>query len=50
MSKCYREVIPKGHLIQFFICIYESFFYEASVSFNEGTRIKEAKDHNEINA
>jgi hypothetical protein len=42
ISEYYKEVTPLGHLIQSGNCplasnhIYESFFYEAGVSFGEG--------------
>ncbi|PNF30200.1 hypothetical protein B7P43_G08428 [Cryptotermes secundus] len=52
ISKCYKEVSPLGHLIQSGNCpkaydyTYESLFYEARVSFDEGRQIKETEDHN----
>jgi hypothetical protein len=46
-------VTPLGHFIQSRNCplvfnyIYDSLFYEARVSFDEGRQIKEVEDHNE---
>ena len=51
-SEYYKEVSPLGHLIQSGNCsqaydyTYESLFYEARVSFDEGRQIKQAEDHN----
>jgi hypothetical protein len=48
-----KRLTPLRHLIQSGNCplafnyIYESLFYEARVSFNDGGQIKEAEDHNE---
>jgi hypothetical protein len=53
ISEYYKEVTTLCHLIQSGNCspafnyTYESLFYEARASFDEGRQIKEAKDHNE---
>jgi hypothetical protein len=53
ISECCKEVTSLGRLIQSGNCppafsyTYESLYYEARVSFDEGRQIKEAKDHNE---
>jgi hypothetical protein len=53
ISGYYREVTPFGHLIQSGNCslpfnyTYDSLFYEAKVSFDEGRQLKEAEEHNE---
>jgi hypothetical protein len=54
ISGYYKEVTPLGHLIQSGNCppafdyIYESSFYDARVSFDEGRQIKEAEDLRKI--
>jgi hypothetical protein len=53
INEYYNEVTSLDHLIQSGYCplafnyTYESLFYEARVSLDEGRQIKEAKDHNE---
>jgi hypothetical protein len=53
ISEYYKKVTPLGPLIQSRNCplafnyTYESLFYRARVSFNEGRQIKEAQNHNE---
>jgi hypothetical protein len=50
ISEYYKEVAPLGHLIQSGNCplaynyTYESLFYKARLSFDEGRQIKEAED------
>jgi hypothetical protein len=52
ISEYYKDVTPLGHLTQSMNCpvafnyTYESLFYEARVSIDEGRQRKEAKDHN----
>jgi hypothetical protein len=52
-SEYYKEVTPLGHLIQSGNCppafnyTYESLFYKARASFDEGRRLKKAEDHND---
>jgi hypothetical protein len=52
ISEYYKEVSPLCRLIQLGTCplvfnyTYESMFYDARVSFDEGRQIKEAEDYN----